>query len=209
MIVLHIETRPYSAERLLAGVEITPAANLKDPAKIKEDIEKRRQRYIEDAYLSENTAQVGAIAYKSLFSDDLRVAIDEDGTEEETLLREVYDKIKDTNTITFRGTKLVYPFLMRRGLRYGINFVPVFYKDADLTGRLGENHVDIARAWACNSLSHPEKIDEIISVLGFSKPLLNPVIRFHKLLENDTASATQYMEQMLTTIEEIYTRLIQ
>ena len=85
-LVFDIETIAQYEERLLAlAPEFKPAANLKDPAKIAESIERKRADYVNSAALNWQTSEIVLIGvgdgdeFTSIFGD------------EKTILRKFFD----------------------------------------------------------------------------------------------------------------------
>jgi hypothetical protein len=81
--VFDCETLPQDETRLLAiAPEFTPAANLKDPEKIKASIEAKRQSYLDDAALHWLTCEVALIC---LGNDSSNISAISEGTEAQKL----------------------------------------------------------------------------------------------------------------------------
>jgi hypothetical protein len=194
--LLHIETAPFAREVIVAKAPVFKAAsNIKDPAKIAEDIAKKVSKYVEEAQFNEATASVCAISITDEETLETETVTMQTKTEEQ-MLRWLFDKISGVCTVTFKGAKYVYPFLSRRGAIYGINFfAEVFY--IGYTGRLLEtHHMDIAKTWACGSLSQPESIKELTDVLGVSYE--EPTRPYHQLLTEE-----KYEEAESQLLEEV------
>jgi len=196
--ILHIETAPLPMEQLItAAPTFRAAANIKDPKKIEEDIEKRKNKYFEEAAYNAATAKICALAWMDI--SDMKVQ-SVNSEFEEDLLPELFDmltKPEYAHTYTFRGLKFVYPFICRRALTLGINFFDVFF------GEKGHRlHFDIAQIWACGSSSHPESLEEITKVLSINY-MDNPQ-PYYKLRAADAHNATNHAgEQLTSTINAI------
>jgi DNA polymerase elongation subunit (family B) len=207
--IIHIETAPLSMDVLLAKAPVFKAAsNLKDAAKIVEDIAKKKNKYIEDAAFNEATAHLCAISLTSTDTLVTETLTSLDKTEEQMLCW-LYDKLKAVDgSVTFRGSKFVYPFLCRRGAIYGINFfIDIFY--IGHTGRLMETwHIDLAKMWACGSLTHPESLQEITDVLDIAYK--QPDTPYHKLLiEERFEEAAAQLACEVATLAKVHSILTQ
>ena len=209
-ILLHIETEPLELAELLANApEFKAAANLKDPAKIAEDIQKKKDKYISEAQYNESSARICLAAIRVEGKERMRSlheSVTEDGVaSEEDLLFWLYSQLEAAGTVSFRGNKFVYPFICRRALRYGLNFFHYFYS-ADENYRLKYfKHKDIAQIWSCGSISHPESLDEIASVLGL--PKVDQALPFYKMVAVDANAAFGNVSKTLDLMDEIYVRL--
>jgi len=213
--IIHIETEPLSLGALLAGApEFKAAANLKDPVKIAEDIEKKKNKYIAEAQFNEAASTVCAVGLTELESGKQSVISlyggDNHVHSEQELFSCLLDKLKCddglwADTISFRGEKHMYPFLARRGAIHSLPFFSVFYWTA-MAGRLKEPmHFDMARVWACGSMSHPESLDELVSLLKVH--YVSSTVPYYKLAKENPEEATAYLLNTLDTLEEIYGRV--
>jgi len=204
--ILHIETAPLSkAELVLKAPVFRAAANLKDAVKIAEDIEKKKNKYFEDAAYSEITGYVCAVGLLDIETGKIETKTSLTCVEE-TILRWLYNKLKTiegARTVTFRGCRFVYPFIARRAARYSeMNF----FKDVFHTASLGEGtHLDLARVWACGSLSHPDSLSEITDVLGVDHPRKGVV--YHQALTTSPGEASSYMDSCLCALLAVYNAL--
>ena len=213
--IIHIETQPLTLTELLAKApEFKAASNLKDPAKIAEDIEKKKNKYISEAQFNDNTCEVCAVGLTNLETGTQRIvglyggdALVED---EHDIFEWLHDNLKSNedpndpwaDTITFRGEKFIYPLLARKGARYGFSFFSAFYSPA-ATGRLKDsNHFDIAKRWACGSLSHPENLQEVARMLSIHHVISN--VPYYKLAQENSDEAEAYFLNTLDALEEIY-----
>jgi hypothetical protein len=211
-IILHIETEPLPVSELLANApEFKAASNIKDPAKIIEDIEKKKQKYVAEAQFNEATAKICAVAFTDYESGVQQVASIYGGDfpdikTEEDLLKFVKEKIKfAVETVTFRGARFVYPFLARRAAVYGLNLFNRLYCDYHPGRLLEEYHRDLAKIWACGGLSHPETLKEVASVLKIHTALSN--VPYYQMVKNNVEEANTFLLNTLDVIEEIHERL--
>lgn len=204
-IILHIETSPLSKEELVKKAPVfKAAANLKDPAKIIEDVEKKKNKYFEEARFSESSGYVCAIAYKELDSPSVHYLDNTTNTE-----RELLDAVRKViahkeGTITFRGARFTFPFIARRAAKYGGGslFIGGSLYSRDYVGRLQSQHIDLAQVWACGGLSHTETIDEIARTLEVD--YTPPVTPAYQLIEdNRQEDAIRDMTTTLVALEKI------
>lgn len=218
--ILHIETEPMPiAEILVNAPEFKAASNIKDPAKIIEDIEKKKQKYVDEAQFNESASKVCAAAITNYDTGEQKIISIYGGdyenisTEEDILnkLVEIFKSAFEVETITFRGFKFVYPFLARRAAVYGINMFKLFYNEY-YPGKLDEDrHIDLAKIWACGSISHPESIKEVAGVLKLHMSLSNvPYYKLVKINEEnkiDEEEANAFLLNTLDVLEEIAGRI--
>lgn len=187
--IIDIVTEPLPREVLLARApEFKAGANLKDPVKIAEDIDRKKKKYLEDAHLSEATAVVLAIAIAD-YDNPVDAEILTNETEGMLLkdFKAFLDKDKTGKIITFRGLKFVYPFLCRRGAANGLNFFRELAYPAAFQNSPLDYHIDIARIWACGSISHPDTLEEIANVLGIEYQ--EPQVPYHELIQTSEKEA--------------------
>jgi hypothetical protein len=205
--ILHIETAPKPLAELIANAPtFKAAANLKDPVKIAEDIEKKKNKYFEEAAFSEATGSICGIGLQNIEDGTVEQVCALEQTEED-MLRWLYAKINGQGTVSFRGIRFVYPFVSRRAAIYtNLNFFSnIFYKY--YSGRIEDDaHADVAQVWACGNISHPERLEDITSVLGLN--YASPSVAYHKLLtEERKEEAAALLTRTLDTINEIWKKL--
>lgn len=207
--ILHIETAPLPmADLIIKAPSFKAASNLKDATKITEDIERKKNKYFEDAAYNEATGFVCATALLDTATGE-RELTHSFHMSEEGMLRKLYERLTKpyASTITFRGTKFIYPFIARRAAIYSdMNFFTnVFYKYRTAILE-DETHTDLAKMWACGAISHPETIKEITDVLDI--PLTQSVVPCHKLLtEERLAEAEDHLNLTLDTLMQVFTKL--
>jgi hypothetical protein len=201
--ILDIVTTPLPKETLLARApEFKPAANLKDPAKIAEDIERKKRKYIEDAHLSEATAMIACVAIAS-YDNPKDSEIITNSSEKDLLatFKGFIEENRFEKIITFRGIKFVYPFISRRGATHGFNFFNYLVYPAALQSTPLDQHIDIAKLWSCGSISHPDTLEEITGVVGIDYH--EPTIPYHELVETSESEAYAQVFNKLETISKI------
>ena len=209
-ILLHIETAPLPiGELVIKAPTFKAASNLKDAAKITEDIEKKKNKYFEEAAYSENTGRICAIAFKRP-DEDLITFMTSLKASEEEMIKTLRELFKTSQVITFRGVKFTYPFIARRSAAYeGLSLFNTDYLyDPNYTGRVNSKHIDLAQIWACGGLSHPESIKEITDVLGIEYDFSNKPI--HKLLleEDGESKALGYITTHVDALEDVFKTLL-
>lgn len=211
--VVYIETAPLPLEQLVSKAPVfKAAANLKDAQKIAEDIEKKKNKYFEEAHLNESTGFVCAVALLDMETEKVEI-INSLQNSEEKILSWLYGKLangRPTPTVTFRGNKFVYPFISRRGAKYGIPFLTqLFYYDEAVgySGQLDEYlYTDVAAMWACGSLSHPESMKEIADVLDIK--YTEHEQPYYKALIDDEEKANEQLNASITTLFDVYKKLV-
>lgn len=199
--IMDIETEPYDESILLAGApEFRAAGNLKDPAKIIEDIAKKEAKYLEDAALSALTASICAIGLWEVGKDKPVCYL---GNEKD-FFPEVCKLLADPSchTITFGGSYFDYPFLCRRALLYGFNLFGVFFNE---TGYMNSYHSDISRTWDCGRKEYTS-LKEIARHLGVGDKEGSGEF-FYKTLREDKVQAEKYLVNDLTLTKKIAEKL--
>lgn len=205
--ILHIETAPKPLSELIASAPtFKAAANLKDPVKIAEDIEKKKNKYFEEAAFNEATGSICTVGLLDLSDGSIDKVTALEATEEK-MLQWLYTKLRGNLTVCFRGIRFVYPFICRRAAIYGkMNFITnIFYKY--YTGKIEDDqHIDIAQVWACGNIGHPETLEEITSVLQIDYTPSN--VPYYKLLTDEkTEQASALLETKLKTIQSVWKKL--
>lgn len=204
-IILHIETSPLPKEELVKNAPVfKAAANLKDPAKIIEDVEKKKSKYFEEARFSESSGYVCAIAYKEIDNRTVHYLDHTTNTEKELIdaVRKVIEHKE--GTITFRGARFVFPFIARRAAKYEGEslFTGGSLYSKEHIGRLQPQHIDLAQIWSCGGLGHTETIDEIDRTLEVD--YTPPVTPVYQLIEdNRQDDAIKDMSTTLVALEKI------
>lgn len=210
--LLHIETAPLPMEQLIAKAPVfKAAANLKDAQKIAEDIEKKKNKYFEQAACSEATGFICAVCLKDLDTGEVMILNSLANTEEK-MLSWLYDKLSpDISTITFGGSKFTYPFISRRGARYMLPFLANLFYDGRMErpGYLNDGiHMDLAAVWACeDSLSnYATDIKELCDVLDIHH--VTPTQPYYKVLMESEEQANLQLNETMTTLLAVHAKLI-
>lgn len=159
MLAIDLETQPdLSVIDLLPEVEAD--TRLKDEEKIKADIEKKKEKQIEQMALNPLYGKIACIGY---YSDDIQ-EVDFGGEElSERVMIENFLKRLNTSSdviVTWNGNEFDLPFIFKRGLKYGL------CKLTDLqfyTTKTNPKCIDLMRLFA--GWNKYEKLDNVAKVL--------------------------------------------
>src|SRR6185503_5118471 len=188
-IIFDIETGPIDRPLLdLLAPEFKPAANLKDPEKIKASIEDKRQAYYEQAALSPVTGKVLTIGY------------DVDGQftcglpgDEMAVIKSFWDLVIANPDVRFIGFNIAHfdlPFLIRRSLKHGL-FVPIVFQN---NRYLTSQFIDLMEIWQCGDRSETISLDRLSRYLGVGEKKGSGA-DFARLWNEDRQAAIDYLRQ--------------
>lgn len=204
-VLLHIETAPLPIGELVIKAPVFKAAsNLKDAAKITEDIEKKKNKYFEEAAYSENTGRLCAVAFRKYEDNTLTTVLTPYNASERNMIEILRELFSSEEVITFRGVRFVYPFIARRSAAYdGLSlFNTDCLYDRNYIGKINPKHTDLAQIWACGGLSHPETLKEITDVLGTAYNFPNQPIHKMLLEEENKEQVNEYLFEYLDALED-------
>jgi hypothetical protein len=205
MIFFDIETGPLPLAELDALMpEFKPAANLKDPEKIKASVEEKRQAYYEQAALSPLTGKVIAIGLEldvgfGIMSEPVH-------SKESEILTEFWKLVRDNNNSQFIGFNIAHfdlPFLLRRSMKYGLKTPPVFDKYRHLT----DQFIDLMHIWQCCIYGETISLDRLARFLGVGQKEGSGK-DFAKLWYEDRPKAIEYLRNDLFLTKKCAERLI-
>jgi 3'-5' exonuclease len=159
--------------------EVTPDSRLKDPDKIKADIEKKKTEQIDKMALNGNTALIVACGFatwdekkQTLWSDALLLT---PGAPEWEFLRGIIDALgMATKYITFNGMEYDVPVLLRRGIACAKSFCfplgfEISLRKYDIPPR--GNHYDLQQIISHNGQMPTGGFDTLCKmILGEGKP---------------------------------------
>jgi len=202
MIIFDIETGPLPLAELDAlAPEFKPAANLKDPEKIKASIEEKRNEYYERAALSPVTGEVLAIGLDYGNSGQV---LGRDVFSEKGMLEMFWDAVEDLEQ--FCGFNIAHfdlPFLIRRSMKYGLKVPRVFINNRYLT----DQFIDLMLVWKCGVYDDNISLDRLARFLGVGKKNGNGK-DFAKLWVEDRPKALEYLRQDLALTKACAERLL-
>lgn len=203
-IYFDIETAPLPPDELaLVMPEFEPAKNLKDPDKIKADIEQKKADWLERAALSAVTGQVVAIGCVSMagFSHEL-------GEDESDIISWLWDWMRTTSGDTlwagFNCTGFDLPFLIRRSWKLGLD-IPIGLK----RGRYWADWiVDVMKLWQLDEFRSetPSSLKAVAQFLGVGTKSGSGK-EFAGLLKTDPDMALAYLRDDVELVKLIHERI--
>jgi|SRR5688572_11735889 len=200
------ETAPLPEAELLASMpEFEPAANLKDPEKIKANIAEKRQRWLSEAALSAVTGQILCIG--TLRGGEFHLW---KGVSEEDL---IFEFLAFLQTEIQSGTRIVgfccksfdLPYLVRRAWRYGIRVPFCLWEGRYFSSLI----TDLAEAWACAGRDPRDKVslDTLAKFLGVGAKHGNGA-DFARLWAENQEQAIPYLRNDLLLTQLCHERML-
>lgn len=155
LISLDIETMP-NPEMISRLPEIIADSRLKDEAKIKADIEKKKAEQIEKMALSPLYGKIACIGY---YSDDIQeVHIDT----EENMLKKLLELMNDNIFVTWNGTSFDWDFIIKRGIILGIEDLNLKLLES-IRSKKNPMFIDLMEKWC--GYGKMAKLDDVAKVL--------------------------------------------
>jgi predicted PolB exonuclease-like 3'-5' exonuclease len=181
--------------------EVTPAGNLKDPAKIEADIEKKKKAQISGMGLSPMTNMICCAGWWDSAGKSGAVMLDAaTGEAEKNLLLEFWDLLSGyDHFVTFNGRSFDLRCMLLHGISCGIR--PSVNIDHGRYNKAGSNHTDLRPILAGEDKFAPGKLD------FFCKKFLGDQTEDHKTEDIDGALVQGYWDMGL--IDEIRDYCIQ
>lgn len=195
LIYFDIETGALPREELDAlAPEFKPAANLKDPEKVRASIEEKRQAYYESAALSPVTGEVLVIGldYGTTYQ-----ILGRDVFSEKGILEMFWDDVMRGDSMC--GFNIAYfdlPFLIRRSMKHGVKVPQVFDRYRKLTTQF----TDLMHVWQCGVWDDRISLDRLAKFLGVGQKNGDGK-DFSKLWHSDRAKAIEYLKKDLELIK--------
>lgn len=156
LISLDIETYP-NLDMVEKLPEVTPDTRLKDEAKIKADIEKKKAEQIEKMALSPLYGKIACIGY---YGDNIQeVHIDT----EENMLKKLAELMQEGNIfVTWNGTGFDWDFIIKRSIILGIEDFNLRHLEV-IRGRKNIQYIDLMEKWC--GYGKMAKLDDVAKVL--------------------------------------------
>lgn len=165
MIYFDIETGPLPIEQIEKIMpEFKAAGNIKDPEKIKADIESKKREFVERAALSPLTGEILAIGYRSQNFETIHWS-DGVGGEKE-LITKFFEIIRDRShdIVGFNSNSFDIPFICRRAWLLGLE-VP-----KDLLGRyLPDRFIDLLVIWKLRNFQDSISLNQLAKYFGLGE----------------------------------------
>lgn len=200
MIVFDIETGPLPLAELDAlAPEFKPAANLKDPEKIKASVEEKRNEYYERAALSPVTGKVLVIGYG--IDEGMVVGNTENEIE---ILTGFWNVVREGKILCgFNIAHFDLPFLIRRSMKYGLKVPRVFINNRYLSNQF----IDLMLVWKCGVYDDNISLDRLARFLGVGQKE-GTGKDFAKLWLEDRPKALEYLRNDLFLTKKCAERLL-
>ena len=196
-IIMDIETGPLDISQLTALIpEFKPDSRLKDPEKIKLDLESKKQDWLSEAALHANTGQILAIGI--LHGIDWRILHSKPETD---IINEFWDRFEHSVGASFIGHYIKgfdVPFIMRRSWLLGIK-IPF----GVINGRyLSPRFIDTMEVWSCGVFKETISLDNLSKACGL-KGKNGDGKDFSKLFETDKDKALEYLANDLKLVKGV------
>jgi len=198
-VVLDIETAGLPESEVIVP-EFQPAANLRDPDKIKASIEEKKQAWRERMALSPLTGEIVAIGLTVHGEYASMLAIKHN---EQEMIHLLFKQLSFPQTVvTFNGNTFDWPFILRRAAKHGIK-PPSWLRD----GRYWNRYlVDARELWTFGDRQCEGSLDTVARFLGVGQKSGNGA-DFAALLKSDPDKAIEYLRNDLRITAAVYERL--
>lgn len=198
--IFDIETGPLPEEKLLSLMPaFDPDPRLKDPAKVQESINSKREAWIRDAALSAITGQILAIGY---IDNDSAPAVSV--SHEVVLLEEFWEAFGHCDRfVGFNSHSFDLPFALRRSMILGVKY------PRNLLERNRYWHsrcVDLREVWLAGEYRGEGSLDAISRAMGFGGKIGNGA-NFARLLETNRDEAMLYLENDIVQTAMVHDRI--
>jgi hypothetical protein len=207
-VVFDIETAPLPEDQLKASMpDFKPAANLKDPEKIKASIEEKREAYLRDAALSPLTGRILAVGVRKP-TGDLLIAHGED---EADILRKVVAQlgVYIQQQLPIGGFKIRtfdLPYIRFRCAVHGISSVRLMDRYKGRT-YWHECFVDLYEEVVMGRERSGNDLDSVCKALGIPGKTGSGA-HFAQLYKDAPESALDYLRNDLRATAGVYERIM-
>jgi len=194
--IIDIETAPLPPGEIEAfQPEFKADTRLKDPIKIAEDIKNKKEKFIANAALNPLTSYICALGIWEISQNQPELYI---STNEKNIIEAFLELIKEENLtrtrlVTFNGMNFDIPFLCRRGLLYGYDMFPTFYRMDGGFKILDKApiFIDLAAIWDCRRKDYIS-LNDLAIYMKVGKKNKNEDL-FYQLLEKNKDIAKEYL----------------
>lgn len=155
ILAVDIETMP-NPEMISRLPEVEADSRLKDEAKIKADIEKKKEEQIKKMALNPLYGKIACIGY---YGDKIKEV---DLRDEKEMIKTLLERVKDTVVVTWNGKNFDFDFIVKRGVILGV--CPLSILEGFTSKRLIESmHLDLMEKWC--GFGKFAKLNEVAQVL--------------------------------------------
>ena len=204
--IIDIETAPLPPKLIEAfQPEFKADTRLKDPIKIAEDIKNKKEKFIANAALNPLTSYICALGIWETSQKQPELYI---STNEKNIIEAFLELIKEENLtrtrlVTFNGMNFDIPFLCRRGLLYGYDIFPTFYRIDGGFKILDKApiFIDLAAIWDCRRKDYIS-LNDLAVYMQVGKKNKNEDL-FYQLLEKNKDIAKDYLINDLKLTKDI------
>lgn len=134
---------------------VEPDSRLKDPEKIKQNIEEKTQKMIETASLNPLYSKLACIGY---YGDDIKEVHLAD---EKEMIKTLLERIENNVIVSWNGKNFDFEFIIKRGVILGL--CPLSLLEKYTSKYKSENHIDLMEKWC--GYGKFAKLDEVASIL--------------------------------------------
>lgn len=203
MTFFDIETAPLTASEMQERMpQFTARANLKDEAKIKADIEEKRNKFIDQAALDPFTGRVCAIGLLKHEGDKPElIHYNGDPKQEVKIVAKFWNIINqnDESLCGFNIHNFDLPFLVKRSYALGINY-PARIFDKGNPRRWNSRFIDLMDYWRLGVYTDRISLKNFALHAGI-KPKESKGHLFHKLISGNADEVKEAEEYLLYDCE--------
>jgi hypothetical protein len=204
--IIDIETAPLPKESIARfAPQFKADSRLKDPVKIAEDIRSKEEKFISSAALNPLIGQICAIGIWETSQPEPALYYD---IPEKDIIQKFVDIVGTDNLsrvrmVTFNGMHFDIPFICRRGLLYGLDLFPTFFRIDGGFKILDKAPVfiDLAAIWDCRRKDYVS-LNELSIFMGVGSKSADGEF-FHEMLKNDKKAAADYLKNDLLLTKKI------
>jgi len=212
MIFFDIETGPLTASEMNGRMpEFTARANLKDEAKIKADIEEKRNKFFDNAALDPFTGRVCAIGMLKHEGDIPElIHFNGDISREKDILKRFWDHYANTDEsfVGFNIHSFDLPFMVKRSYVHNLVLPSNIFHSGNVR-RWNARFIDLMDYWRLAVYAERISLKNFAIHCGL-KPKESKGHLFHELIagnDNDVKEAEEYLLYDCELVRLLYDRI--
>ena len=199
MIFFDIETSPLTAAEMDSRMpEFTARGNLKDEAKIKADIEEKRNKFFDNAALDTFTGRVCAIGMLHHEGEKPELIHYKGNPEyERNIILKFWNTFvnNDECFVGFNTNKFDIPFLIKRSYALDITYPPRVFSKGNVK-RLNSRFIDLMDYWSLTDYKERISLKNLAIHCGL-QPKESKGHLFHKLITGNAEEVKEAEEYLL------------
>ena len=202
-LILDIETAGAltpEMESFLVG-NIKPAGNIKDPAKIAQDIEDKKLAIVEKAALKATRGKIIAVG---IYIDEAATIITDEKVGLDTLWEAFL--MNPAHLITYNGLNFDLPYCIQRSMMLGIK-VPANVRPLYLN-KYKDHHIDLMQLWTCGVYGEYITLKELCIAFGIEPPKGDGADVPRLYAERKMDEIVAHCRDDLRATKELYERMI-